>query len=505
MSRESLALHREAMTRLRAGLPGHPDGPVPGLIGGEWRAHGTLLDTVDPTTGEVLVQVVAADEGDVDTAAKAAVLAGARWWATDGQDRARAMRAVADLVRSRAPLLGLADTLDVGRPIRDTVTRDVERAARLFEFWAGATDRLRGSAVPVQSGFSNVVLREPYGVVGAITPWNYPLTNAATKLAPALATGNAVLLKPAEESPLSALMLAQCIIDAGLPPGLVSVLNGSGEVTGSAIVEHPLVGKITFTGSTSVGRMIGGRCGDLLKSVSLELGGKSPMLVFPDADLDVAARAATFTAFLNTGQTCTAGTRLVVHSSIAADFLDRVTALAAELRPGDPLEESTLLGPLVSRHQRDVVRGYIDAGIRDGAQLVGTPTGTPEGGWFQAPVVFTDVDPRMSIATDEIFGPVLSVFTFTDEQEAVALANDTPYGLAASVWTSDLERSARLTAVLEAGLVWVNCVHALHPGSPYGGYKSSGVGLEMGDEAIHQLMKVKSVWTATSKWRSPWD
>lgn len=498
------ARHDAAMARLRPMLPG--DGTVlPNLIAGEWATGGPeTFHTIDPTTGRPLAEVTISDPDTVQVAVIAAKRAQVLWWATDGQDRARAMRRTADLIRERGRWLGLADTLDVGRPIRDTVTRDVERAARLFEFWAGTTDRLRGAAVPVQPGLSNVVLREPYGVVGAITPWNYPLTNAATKLAPALATGNAVILKPAEDSPLSALLLGQCLLDAGLPAGLVSILTGPGETTGHAVVSHSAVEKIAFTGSTEVGRRIAQSCGASLKSVSLELGGKSPMLVFPDADLDAAADAAVFTAFLNSGQTCTAGTRLLLHSSIAEEMLDRITARLATLRVGDPLDEATDIGPVVSQGQLTTVREYVSSGLDEGAVRVDVPVDVPSGGCFHTPVVFTKVRPSMRIAREEIFGPVLSVFTFDKVDDAVVLANDSPYGLAASVWTADLHLAHSMSSALEVGLVWTNCVHALHPGSPYGGYKNSGVGLEMGEEAIGQLMKVKSVWTADATWRSPW-
>jgi len=497
--------HVEAARQLRASFPVDGSEPLPNLVAGEWSDEGDgEMESVDPASGRAFVSVRVAGPAVVDRTVSAAVEAGAAWWRMDGQDRARLLRRAADAIRAQGAQLGLADTLDVGRPIRDTASRDVERAARLFEFWAGATDRLRGASVPVQPGFSNSVVREPYGVVGAITPWNYPLTNAATKLAPALATGNAVVLKPAEESPISALLLGRILHDSGLPPGLISVLNGPGEVTGNAIVEHRSVDKIAFTGSTSVGRLIGGRCGQLLKSVSLELGGKSPFLVFPDAELAAAADAATFTAFLNAGQTCTAGTRLLLHESIVESFLQQLRLRIERLRVGDPLDETTDFGPIVSERQLKTVRDFVVSGAQEGARRLDLTLDVPATGWFHEPVVFSDVSPGMRIAREEIFGPVLSLFSFRDEEEAVALANDSVYGLAASVWTKDSARAARLSVALQAGLVWVNCVHALHPGSPYGGYKTSGVGLEMGEEAIGQLMKVKSVWTAVEPWRSPW-
>jgi acyl-CoA reductase-like NAD-dependent aldehyde dehydrogenase len=479
-------------------------------IDGRWRpsSTGATFQTVNPTTGEPLYTVAAASAEDVDDAVAAAQRATVGWWAMDGQDRARILRRVADGIRARAEDLGLLDTLDAGRPIRDTRSKDTERAARIFEYFAGVTDRIRGAQIPAQPGHLNYTRHEPYGVVGAIIPWNYPLTNMATKVAPALATGNAVVLKPAEQTPLSALLMAEVAHEAGLPAGLLNVLNGHGRDTGQAIVDHPGVPKITFTGSTDVGRRIGRACGESLKGVTLELGGKTANTVFADADLDAAADAAVFTAFMNQGQTCTAGTRLLLHESIAETFLDRVRDRMERVVVGDPLQATTHLGPVVSAAQFERVRDYLRAGVEDGARLLtggGRPTGAPDGGYFVEPAVFTDVDPGMRIAREEIFGPVLSVLRFGDEEEAVALANGTPYGLAATVWTSDAGRLHRLAERMQAGIVWANTVHTLHPGSPYGGYKQSGVGTEMGVEAVNHLMRLKTVWVGTDTWRSPWS
>jgi acyl-CoA reductase-like NAD-dependent aldehyde dehydrogenase len=479
-------------------------------IDGRWRPSGSgaTFDTIDPTTGRPLYTVASATADDVDEAVAAAQRAAVGWWAMDGQDRARILRRVADALRARAPELGLLDTLDAGRPIRDTQSRDVERAARIFEFFAGVTDRLRGAHIPAQPGFVNLTRYEPYGVVGAIIPWNYPITNVATKVAPALATGNAVVLKPAEQTPLSALLIAQIAHEAGLPAGLLNVVNGPGDETGRAIVAHPGIPKITFTGSTEVGRLIGRTCGELLKSVTLELGGKTANVVFEDADLALAADAAVFTAFMNQGQTCTAGTRLLVHDVIADEFMALVQDRMGRIVVGDPLRPDTQVGPLISAEHFERVSSYLRAGPEEGARLlVGPerPRELPEDGFFVEPAIFVDVQPSMRIAREEIFGPVLSVLRFRDEQEATALANDTPYGLAATIWTNDVGRVHRFAEQAQAGIVWANTVHTLHPGSPYGGYKQSGVGAEMGIEAVSQLMRLKSVWIGTEPWRSPWS
>lgn len=499
--------HAEAARRVRSLFPS--EGPVPNWIGGRWsQPTEDAFETIDPTTGQTLMAISVANAAEVERATQAAAGASAIWWAMDGQDRARIMRSFADAIRRHGSELGLADTLDAGRPIRDTQTRDVERAARLLEYWAGVTDRLRGANIPVQPGYANVTRYEPYGVVGAITPWNYPLTNAVTKIAPAIGTGNGVVLKPAEESPVSALLLASLSADAGLPSGLLNVLNGPGETTGDQIVRQDGIEKIAFTGSTMVGRAIASTAGAMLKSVSLELGGKSPVIVFADADVRRAARAVAFSGFNNQGQTCTAGTRLYIERPALEPFIDALRAEVARLRVGDPLDPATHLGPLISEQQRSRVEGYLHSSLDRGAEQITLQPHhddvTDGDGFFLTPTVLAHLDPSDPAAREEIFGPVLSLFTFDDEEEALAAANDSPYGLAASIWTESVTRTHRLSQRLQAGLVWINAVNVLNAGSPYGGYKQSGVGLEMGLEAIPQLMKVKSIWTATEPWASPW-
>jgi len=497
----------DRLALLRNAFPADVSGTVPLWVDGEWRkgTPGEEFACVDPTLGETLVSVASGTPDDIGAAVEAAKRAQRAWWDLDGQDRARVLRRIADGIRENAKALGTLDTLDAGRPIRDTVARDTERAARLFEFFAGTTDRLRGAFIPVQPGRSNTIEYEPIGLVGAITPWNYPLTNAAGKIAPALATGNAVILKPAEDSPLSALMLAWVAHQAGLPAGLLNVLNGPGQRVGDAIVRHPDIGKITFTGSTSVGRTIGALAGAELKSVTLELGGKTGFVVFADADLERAADALVFSAFNNAGQTCTAGSRLLVEESVAGEFLKLVSARIERIRIGDPLDPETQLGPAISSRHRDRVLARMAEAEKAGLVPLKTSCGKlPEHGFFLAPTVYLDVDPHLAVAQEEIFGPLVTVSTFRDEDEAIAIANGTPYGLATTAWTSDIFRARRISRQAQTGIVWLNTAHSLHPGSPYGGYKQSGLGLEMGEEAIRQHMRIKTVWSEDGPWQSPW-
>lgn len=497
----------ERIERLHDSLPPDFGRTAPLWIDGEWR-HANGAETfpcIDPTVAQPLIDVTAASADDLEAAVAAARRAQAKWWCADGQDRSRVMRRIADGIRKHAVSLGTLDTLDAGRPIRDTTTRDAERAARLFEFFAGTTDRLRGAVVPVQPGRTNLVEYEPIGIVGGVTPWNYPLTNAAGKIAPALATGNAVILKPAEDSPLSALVLAWVAHEAGLPAGLLNVLNGDGPSIGDAIVRHPDIGKITFTGSTSVGRRIGAIGGEHLKSVALELGGKTGFIVFADADLERAADAFVYSAFNNAGQTCTAGSRLLIEKGAGPEFYRLIRERIEAIRVGDPLDPDTQLGPVISARHFEEIRLRLAA--PGNAGLTRLPLRTPplpEVGYYLGPVVFVDVDPTMDIAQEEVFGPVVTVTQFSDTEEAIAIANGTAYGLATTVWTSQLQRARRMSRAVRSGLVWINTVHSLHPGSPYGGHGQSGVGHEMGTEVIQQHMKIKSVWIEEGAWQSPW-
>ncbi|HEY1945181.1 MAG TPA: aldehyde dehydrogenase family protein [Roseiarcus sp.] len=499
---------REVQELLRDALPAGCRDIGRNWIGGAWvDSSGTSFETIDPSTGRPLHRIAVADESQVAAATLAAAEAYEAWWALDGHARATIFWNIAKGIREKRRELAVLDTLDAGRPLRDTTSRDVERAARIFEFFAGVTDRVRGALIPVAPGFRNVTVMEPQGVVGAIIPWNYPLTNAATKLAPAMATGNAVVLKPSEETPLSAMLLAQIAHEAGVPAGVLNVVNGPGATTGEALVRDPRVNKIAFTGSTAVGRKIAAIAGEGLKSVTLELGGKSPCIVFDDVDVDGAAAAALFSLVSNQGQTCTAATRLVVSRSVQERLLARMRELALKVRVGNPLDMRTMVGPLISRRQFERVQRYIDAGVEEGAtkEMLDVDWAVENSdGYFVRPTIYTNVGVNMKIHREEIFGPVLAVTPFDTEDEAIDLANHSNFGLAGSIWTENLRRAERMSAKLRTGIVWINAVHALHPGSPYGGLRESGMGLEMGLEAVTQFMRTKSVWTAVEPWRSPW-
>jgi acyl-CoA reductase-like NAD-dependent aldehyde dehydrogenase len=473
-------------------------------IGGEWTdaSGGERLRVLNPASGELLTETAAAGAPDIDRAVKAARTAlEGEWRGLTAPARARLLWRIADAIEARRDVLAQLESLDNGKPVRESKI-DIAMTVETFRYYAGWVTKIEGETIPVPQNVLNYTLREPVGVVGAITPWNFPLLMAAYKVAPALACGNTVVLKPAEQTPLTALELAAIAAEAGLPAGVLNVVPGHGETAGAALVRHADVDKIAFTGSTAVGRTIMREAAETLKKVSLELGGKSPNIVLADADLEAAARGSFSAIFYNAGQCCTAGSRLLVHESVHDELVGRIVERAAKMAPGDPLDPKTRYGPLVSEEQLERVLGYIEQGRSEGA-TVATGGGRAardgrEGGFWVEPTVFTGVEAGHVIAREEIFGPVLAALTFADEDEALELANRTIYGLAAGVWTRDVKKAHRFARDLQAGTVWVNTYHPLDPASPFGGYKQSGFGRELGRHALDLYTQVKSVWVDLS-------
>ncbi len=470
------------------------------LIGGEWRdaASGRTFATIDPATEEPLAEVAEAAEPDVDVAVRAARKAFEEgpWRRMSGAERGALLWRLADLLQQNAQEIAEIESLDAGKPISDTTRVDLPLAIATYRYFAGWADKIEGETIPSRFHTFNYTIREPLGVVACIVPWNYPLLLASYKVAPALACGNAVVLKPATQTPLSALRLGELALEAGLPPGVLNVIPGPGRTCGEALAGHGGVDKVALTGSTATGSRVMAAAARNCTKVQLELGGKSPNVVFADADLDEAAKGATFGIFTNKGEICTAGSRLFVESKIHDELLAKVVERAEKLKQGDTLDPKTRLGPQVSREQRDTVLRYIEIGKKEGARLV-TGGGPPEDlkrGYFVRPTVFAGVSNEMTIAREEIFGPVLSVIRFDDFDELIRKANETIYGLAAGVWTRDIRKAHRAARLLEAGTVWVNTYNLYDPSTPFGGFKRSGFGRELGSAAIDEYTHRKSVW-----------
>jgi aldehyde dehydrogenase (NAD+) len=472
------------------------------LIDGKWvdSASGKTFETLNPATGQVIAKVAEGDKADVDKAVAAARRAfdkGA-WRKMSARERGKLLYRLAELIEDHKEELAALETLDNGKPISDSRNADLPLVIDCYRYYAGWADKIEGKTIPVSGPYFCYTRHEPVGVVAQIIPWNFPLLMQAWKWAPALATGCTVVLKPAEQTPLSALRVGELAMEAGFPPGVINIVNGYGETAGAALSEHMDVDKVAFTGSTEVGKLImGAAARSNLKRVTLELGGKSPNIVFADADIDAAIEGAHFGLFFNQGQCCCAGSRLFVESHIHDEFVEKMLKRVKSAKVGDPFDPATTQGPQVSKEQLDKVVGYIESGKKGGAKMLcGGGRMDKQGGYFVEPTVFSNVSDDMQISREEIFGPVMSIAPFRDMEDVIARGNKTIYGLAAAVWTRDVKKAHRVAAELRAGTVWINCYDVFDAAAPFGGFKMSGIGRELGEYALRNYTEVKTVTVA---------
>ena len=467
------------------------------LIGDEFRSSvsGKTFKTFNPATEEVICEVAEGDAADVDLAVHAARAAfeTGPWSRMDARDRGRLLHKLADLAEQHLDELAALETLDNGKPINDSRAADLPLAIDCLRYYAGWADKIHGDTIPIRGDYFCYTRREPIGVCGQIIPWNFPLLMVAWKWGPALATGNTIVMKPAEQTPLSCLRLAELALEAGFPPGVINVVPGYGPTAGAALVKHPQVDKIAFTGEGLTAKIIMRDAADTLKRLTFELGGKSPNIVFADADLTAAAAGAEFGLFFNQGQCCCAGSRLFVEESVHDEFVERIVQRAQQRVLGNPFDVETNQGPQIDQAQLDKIMGYIDRGQSQGANCVTGGKRYGQRGFFVEPTVFTDVSDTMDIAREEIFGPVLSVLKFKSAAEVIKRANDTCYGLAAAVWTSDVKKAHQVAASVRAGTVWVNCYDVFDAAAPFGGFKLSGIGRELGAAGLANYTELKTV------------
>lgn len=458
---------------------------------------GETMATLNPHDNSEIAQIAMAGKADIDKAVAAAQRAFPKWSRMAAMDRGRILLKLADLIEANAEQLAMLESLDTGHPIRDSRILDVPRTAVTYRYFGGMADKFQGDVVPVEQGFLNYVSREALGVVGQVVPWNFPLMFTSWKMAPALAAGNCVVMKPAEITPLSSLRIAELMMEAGMPEGVVNMVPGLGSVAGQYIAEHPEIAKIAFTGSTATGRRIVEASAGNLKKVQLELGGKGANIVFEDAFLPAAINGAAWAIFHNQGQACIAGARLVLHESIAEEFLEKFTALAKSIRLGNPLDPNTEMGPLTSQMHRDRVLSYVDIAREQGGEVLTggkAPGGDLAGGCYIEPTIVRARSTQDRIAQEEVFGPFVTVLTFKTDEEALAIANSTEYGLGAGLWTRNLQRAHLMAREIKSGMVWINCYKRVNPGSPFGGVGQSGYGREMGFDVMREYTQAKSVW-----------